>query len=98
MRKYITTKSGRRIVLNTPEEDAKITQAALADPDAQPWTDEQLKTIRPLIRVGRPLGSGKKTPVTLRLDTDVLEGLRATGKGWQTRVNDVMREWLKQRA
>jgi len=29
------------------------------------------------------------------MDIDVLEGLRATGKGWQTRINSIMREWLK---
>jgi uncharacterized protein (DUF4415 family) len=33
--------------------------------------------------------------VSLRMDIDVLEGLRATGKGWQTRINCIMREWLK---
>ena len=31
----------------------------------------------------------------IRFDVDVLEGLKATGKGWQTRVNDTMRERLK---
>lgn len=47
---------------------------------------------------GRPLGStavARKTPTTIRFDQDVLEGLRATGRGWQTRVNDAMREWLR---
>jgi uncharacterized protein (DUF4415 family) len=46
---------------------------------------------------GRPVGSIKpnpKKPVQIRFDPDVLEALRATGKGWQTRVNDAMREWL----
>jgi uncharacterized protein (DUF4415 family) len=33
--------------------------------------------------------------VSLRMDVDVLEGLRATGKGWQTRINAIMRDWLK---
>jgi uncharacterized protein (DUF4415 family) len=33
--------------------------------------------------------------VSLRMDIDVLEGLRSTGKGWQTRINSIMREWLK---
>jgi uncharacterized protein (DUF4415 family) len=49
-------------------------------------------------RRGRPVGSVQaftKQPVKLRLDPDVLQGLRASGRGWQTRVNDVMREWLK---
>ena len=44
---------------------------------------------------GRPAGSNKEQ-VAIRFDKDVLAGLRETGKGWQTRVNDVMREWLKQ--
>jgi len=42
------------------------------------------------------LPTKKKT--SIRFDEDVLNGLRKTGKGWQTRVNDVMREWLKQKS
>lgn len=34
-------------------------------------------------------------PVKLRLDPDVLEALRATGDGWQTRVNETLRATLK---
>jgi uncharacterized protein (DUF4415 family) len=48
-------------------------------------------------RRGRPVGSVKanaKVAVKLRLDPDVLAALRATGRGWQTRVNDTMREWV----
>ena len=44
---------------------------------------------------GRPVGSTKtdtKVAVKLRLDPDVLAVLRATGEGWQTRVNRVLRE------
>ncbi|MDD5037438.1 MAG: BrnA antitoxin family protein [Methylococcaceae bacterium] len=36
-----------------------------------------------------------KVPTTIRFDADVLAALKSTGKGWQTRVNDAMREWLK---
>lgn len=36
-----------------------------------------------------------KVPTTIRFDADVLSELKASGKGWQTRVNDVMRDWLK---
>jgi uncharacterized protein (DUF4415 family) len=46
---------------------------------------------------GRPVGSVKASPkvqTAIRFDPDVLGALKATGKGWQTRVNDVMREWL----
>ena len=36
-----------------------------------------------------------KVPTTIRFDAAVLTGLRATGRGWQTRVNEVMKNWLK---
>ena len=44
---------------------------------------------------GRPVGSIKAAPkvaLSLRLDPDVLAVLRATGPGWQTRVNTILRE------
>jgi len=31
-------------------------------------------------------------------DTDILDAFRATGKGWQTRMNDALKEWLKEHA
>ena len=48
-------------------------------------------------RRGRPVGSvaaSRKVQTTLRIDPDVLAAFRATGRGWQTRINDAMREWL----
>ncbi|MBI3903849.1 MAG: BrnA antitoxin family protein [Nitrosomonadales bacterium] len=36
-----------------------------------------------------------KVPTTIRFDPDVLAAMKATGRGWQTRVNDLLREWLK---
>ncbi|MER2511860.1 Uncharacterized conserved protein, DUF4415 family [Nitrosomonas ureae] len=94
MQKYLTTKSGRKILLNTPEEDAQITAAALTDPDNPPLTDEELQQFKRAR--GRPQGSGKKEQVTLRIDTEILEQFRATGNGWQTRINDALRDWIKQ--
>jgi uncharacterized protein (DUF4415 family) len=52
-------------------------------------------------RRGRPVGSLKTAPkekTSIRFDSDVLAALRATGRGWQTRVNDVMREWVARHA
>ena len=45
---------------------------------------------------GRPLGSGVKESKTVRFDRDILDAFKATGKGWQTRMNDALREWLKE--
>ena len=44
------------------------------------------------IMPGRPKAQVTKTSVTLRLDPDVLESFRASGKGWQSRMNDALRK------
>lgn len=43
-------------------------------------------------RMGRPPAGPGKEQVTLRLDVDVLAKFRATGAGWQTRVNEALRK------
>jgi len=40
-------------------------------------------------RPGRP--SVKKQVISLRLDPDIIEAFRATGEGWQARINDTLR-------
>ena len=44
---------------------------------------------------GRPKSAQVKEPIKLRLDPDVLAALRATGDGWQTRINGMLRAALK---
>jgi uncharacterized protein (DUF4415 family) len=39
-----------------------------------------------------------KKPLTLRLDPDVIEGWRASGPGWQRRMNDALREALERKS
>jgi uncharacterized protein (DUF4415 family) len=48
-------------------------------------------------RRGRPIGSKQevtKEAVKIRLDADVMAALRASGDGWQTRINDALRASL----
>jgi uncharacterized protein (DUF4415 family) len=39
---------------------------------------------------GRPVKARPKIRVAVRLDPDVVEHFRATGPGWQTRINDAL--------
>lgn len=48
-----------------------------------------------LIRRGRPVGSGSKVSTTIRFDKEVIDTFRSTGTGWQTRMNDALKEWLQ---
>ena len=81
----------RKLIRPTTEDDARITAAALADPDAQPITSNAgLRPVR-----GRPRQAVTRAMVSLRVDPDVLEALRASGRGWQTRVNELLRKAVK---
>ncbi|HEY4809266.1 MAG TPA: BrnA antitoxin family protein [Roseiarcus sp.] len=42
-------------------------------------------------RQGRPRKANPKVNQTLRLDADVVEAYRRQGRGWQTRINAVLR-------
>jgi uncharacterized protein (DUF4415 family) len=44
---------------------------------------------------GRPKAPVTKERITIRLSPDVLQRFRATGAGWQTRVDAALRDWLK---
>lgn len=44
---------------------------------------------------GRPKAAITKERITIRLSPDVLGAFRATGQGWQTRVDTALRDWLK---
>jgi uncharacterized protein (DUF4415 family) len=69
--------------------DEDIARAVADDPDAPPldidWT-----------QAGLVVPPGKDI-VTLRLDRDVLDWFRAKGKGYQTRINQVLRAFYEAR-
>ncbi len=79
----------------------RATPTPWTDPDDAPeLTDEffqraDLYQGGKLVRRGRPKAIVTKEPVKIRLDADVLLALRATGDGWQTRINDTLRASLQ---
>lgn len=51
-------------------------------------------TVAALRRTRGPNKKPAKEQVAIRLDPDVVGALRASGAGWQTRVNAALKEWL----
>lgn len=86
----------------TPEEAAAIEAGIAADPDNPELTDADFARMHPAGEVapeivatchrarGRPKGSMKML-ISLRLDQDVIAHFRATGPGWQSRINEALR-------
>ena len=79
----------------------RSTPAIWTDPDDSPeLTAEFFKSAdiyegNKLKTRGRPKAAAPKEPVKLRLDADVLAALRASGEGWQTRINETLRASLR---
>jgi uncharacterized protein (DUF4415 family) len=48
-----------------------------------------------LVRRGRPKTISTKQALTVRYDVEVIEAFKASGKGWQTRMNAALKDWLK---
>lgn len=81
------------------------------DNDNPEWSEDDVKNAVPFSALPESLqatlrslkGRGKqqsptKVSTTVRFDRDVLDAFRATGHGWQKRMNDALKEWLKEHA
>lgn len=71
------------------------------DPDDAPelgdtfFQEADLYQGEKLVRRGRPLAEVTKERVTIRMNPSTVERFRATGKGWQTRMDAALTDWLK---
>jgi len=81
----------------TVEEDKAITAAARSDRDAQPLTPKQLKEMVPLRTLrGRPKSDNKKLLISVRYSPEVVAYFKSTGEGWQSRMDEALREYVEQ--
>jgi uncharacterized protein (DUF4415 family) len=68
--------------------DEEIEAAIASDPDAAPELDDEWFRNAVLVRPG-------KVATSLRVDDDVIGWFRSQGKGWQTRMNGVLRAYAR---
>ena len=62
----------------------------------QPVSAQQgAAALRQALSRGRPKAASTKLALTVRYDAEVIDAFKATGKGWQTRMNAALRDWLK---
>lgn len=70
--------------------DQEIEEAARSDPDALPLDDEFWENARVVFpsRI-------HKVHTGIRLDEDMLQWFKSQGKGWQTRMNAILRSYYE---
>ena len=67
------------------------------DPDTAPdlsrdgWPE---KFAGATVRRGRPPAVKPKVSTTIRLSQDVIDHFKADGRGWQTRIDEALRDWI----
>jgi uncharacterized protein (DUF4415 family) len=87
-------KSGDNRKYGVPdEENPELTEEALR----RSIPARQFFAERGLPMPGRPKVETPKVAVSLRLDAEVVEGFKADGPGWQTRMNAVLAESLRKK-
>jgi uncharacterized protein (DUF4415 family) len=84
------------VAMPSVEEDKTIAAAARSDPDAKPLTPKQLKAMVPLRTLrGRPKSPHKKLLVSVRYSPEVVAYFKATGEGWQSRMDGVLKAYVE---
>ena len=85
---------------SVPSEEiiAQVKEAAkypiTFDEDCPELTDAELhecKPVNPALHANPEFFKPRKKQITLKIDADVLEAYRETGKGYQTRMNEALR-------
>ncbi len=51
-------------------------------------------SIKAIVRKGRPKSDNPKIPTSIRLSSDVIDFFKATGRGWQTRIDEVLQSYV----
>jgi uncharacterized protein (DUF4415 family) len=85
-----------RLVKPTAREERAIRAGIARDTDTYELNRDELRELKP-VRRGRPKSAVHKVPVTVRLDANVVEYFRAGGRGWQTRVNEALADYVSRR-
>jgi len=78
-------------ILPTAKEDEQIRLGIAQDDDTLELTKVEAKRLRP---VGRPLAVITKEKITVRLSPEVTAYFRSLGTGWQTRIDQVLRDYV----
>ena len=103
----------KKLASHSKGEQGRINRGIAQDPDNPEWTSEDFARAKPakdVLPLGvyeaavkryrgqrGPQKAPVKKSVTLRIDPDILARYKATGSGWQSRMNEALRRSIEQK-
>lgn len=66
----------------------------LYDPNDLAQVEAFFSTAKVVRKPGRPKAEKTKVPIAIRLSPDVVAYFKATGSGWQSRIDAALHEWM----
>ena len=95
-----------KLIPPTEKEEAAINSGIDTDPDTWEATEKEFSQMRTAAEVlpevvenyrknrGRPFKENPKIQLSLRLSPETVNYFRSTGKGWQTKIDEVLKEYV----
>jgi uncharacterized protein (DUF4415 family) len=85
------------------QHEASIGKPVLWDPESDVYDPNDVEAVDAFwaaAEITQPARRGKnrqptKEQIAIRLSVEVLQAFRASGKGWQSRMDDALKDWLK---
>ena len=95
--------TGKKLIKPTGTDWERVQSGAAQDapiafdPQTEPYDPNDPAAVtafwsRAMVKRGRPALAVKRPTLNMRVDAEVLEAFKATGPGWQTRINALLRD------
>lgn len=92
------SKSGRVFKLPTPEENAAINAGIAADPDTYELSDAEFAQLKRMPGQRGKQKTPTKVQVSVRISPEVVSYFKSQGQGWQTRMDEALKEYIAEHA
>jgi uncharacterized protein (DUF4415 family) len=94
----VKSKSGRVFKLPTPEENAAINAGIAADPDTHELNNTEFAQLKRMPGQRGRQKNPTKVQVSMRVSPEVVRYFKSKGRGWQTRMDEALKEYIAEHA
>lgn len=78
--------------MDAVSDNPELTEEQIAE--ARPFVDVFPELAAKMVRARGAQKAPRKVSTTIRLSPDVVDFFKSGGEGWQSRINDALRQWV----